>query len=270
MRRGNRWVAAARSPDGTIVDISHDGETERRGVWKLPVFRGVAAVVESVRTGLAATKWSREVSEPDAADESILQQLFAVVVAVAVLAAFIFVPVGFAALWSEVVTAGWSEHLVEGVTRIGLLLGYLVMLGRFPAIGRTFEYHGAEHMVIDSYERHGTVDDDTPVDGSIRHPRCGTELIVLVLLVSIVVFSLLQLGTSPLALLARVALLPLVGGVAYELVKWAANHDNPVARSLSWPGLFVQRLTTREPSPDQIDVARTALRLLVDEPADSR
>ena len=229
---------------------------------------------------MAAMSWSRaqgsegsEQTAPSQARERVIVGL----VVTSVLAAFVLVPLGVAVAASGLVGSGIGAALVEGLVRLVLFVAYLAMLSRLPGIRRTLEYHGAEHMVIAAFEqgsgpRHEQVAGPTVADArahSVRHPRCGTDFFLLIFVISIVAFALV--GRLPAVWLvgSRIALAPVVVGVAYEVLRAGGTSTRPgLSRALSAPGLWLQRFTTAEPTDDQIEVAIAALAALDDSGSD--
>jgi uncharacterized protein YqhQ len=259
MRAGERWGAAARRPDGEIVTTGDDVPVWARATDGIPLVRGALAMVETIMLGLRALKWSAQVADPDQDAEIsnrslvlttaftllVFAAIFAVVPAVAARA------VGF---------EGFAFALGEGIVRLALFGGYLLAIGRSPGIQRTFAYHGAEHMVISAHE-HGaemTVEGVRPF--SVRHARCGTDFLLLVVVVAILVFSLVGDASWPVLIATRVIGLPLVAGLAYEVLKLAKRRpDSKVVAVMTAPGLALQAMTTRQPNDDQLEVAIAAL-----------
>jgi uncharacterized protein YqhQ len=260
VRDPHRWAVAVRTAEGIRL---HRGLVP---AWSqrfrdVPFLRGVIALAETVNLGLAALQWSAAATGGFDRDEAERGRLVAAtVVALAVfIGLFAVIPAATAGLLvSE--DAHWQFLAVEAFVRVGLLVGYIAAIGRLPAIQRTFAYHGAEHMVIASYE-HGdqpTVTNAQRYD--IRHARCGTDFLLLVACFAVVVFSVLGRPAWPLLVLSRVALLPVVAGIAYEILRLAGRRPgNPLVRLLVAPGLALQRLTTRQPDVEQLEVALAAL-----------
>jgi uncharacterized protein YqhQ len=260
VRQGRRWAAAARRDDGTIAVT--DGTISARDAWwwRVPVLRGALAAAESVRVGLDATRWSQSLTrEPD--QTSVRERAAAVSVGLAVVTIFLLVPTSVA---HAIVGRTWFTSLLEGALLLTLFVSYLWLLGRFPSIRRTFGYHGAEHMCVSSWEHEGLVSVDAARDHSVRHPRCGTDLLLMVVAVSIVLFRFLPGGLDPWALIARLLMVPVVAGIAYELLRLGGTSRWPVVRRvLSAPGLAAQRLTTAPPDDEQLEVAVAAMHHLV-------
>lgn len=268
IRQGQRWAAAVRTHDGTIATTTRVAAPALAPIRGIPFLRGMGALVDSLRVGMTAMSWSRAETEAASGGSpegpSMRERVTVVAVVGAVLAAFVVLPLGAAALWTAV--GGWSAAapLIEGVVRLALFVAYLALISALPGIRTTLEYHGAEHMVVAGHE-HGappTIAGTRAFD--IRHPRCGTDLFLLIFVVSIVAFALV--GELPAAWLvaSRVLLTPVVVGVAYEILRAGGTVASPVAaRLLSAPGLALQRFTTAEPSDEQIEVALSALDALL-------
>lgn len=256
IRRGTRWVAAARREDGSIAVTDGVVPPRDRWWWKVPVLRGALATFESIRVGLAATRWSQSLGrnhEPAPPAEKAM----ALGVALVVLVVFLVVPTSLAHL---LVGRGWAGSMLEGLFSLMLFVAYLSVIGRFPAIRRTFGFHGAEHMVVSAWEHTGEVSATAARRESVRHPRCGTDLLLMVMLVAIVAFRFLPAGFTPAALVARVITIPIVAGVAYELLRLGGTTNLPwLHKVLAGPGLAAQRLTTAAPDDAQLEVAVAAM-----------
>jgi uncharacterized protein YqhQ len=264
VRADDRWALAVRRADGSVA-------CERAPVppWALagrrvPVVRGVVALVTTVALGIRALGRSRAVFEGDQVERPVgrAQMLLATTVSLAFFV--VLFALGPAALARAVAGHGAAFGIVEATVRLVLFVGYIVAIGRVPGVRRTFEYHGAEHQAIAAFEAGAPLELDAVRRFSPRHARCGTDFLVLVGLVSVVAFvAVSPEGWLPLVA-SRVVLLPAVAGVAYELLRLS---DRPAARRwlrpLLAPGLAVQRLTTRPPSDDQVEVAIAAVRTAV-------
>lgn len=260
IRAGDRWAVAVRRPDGDIV--RHHGVVPpwAESVARVPVVRGTLALVSTVSLGMRALSWSREVAEGDNADKSsrLSAQLAAVVSIGILIALFGVIP----AVAARALTGG--HGLLFGATeaflRLALFIGYVVAIGRLPGIRRTFEYHGAEHAAVAAYEVGAPLNVTTVRAFSPRHARCGTDFLVLVAVVAIAVFAFVSPAEWWSLLLSRVLLLPVVAGLAYELMRLSARPGaSRWLRPLLAPGMAVQRLTTRPPSDDHVEVAIAAV-----------
>jgi len=233
--------------------------TWARRTDNVPIVRGAVAMVETIMVGLRALKWSAQVADPDE-DAEITNRSLAITTAAALLIFATIFAVVPAAVSRALGFEGAAFTTVEAALRLGLFGGYLLLIGRSPGIARTFAYHGAEHMVISAHE-HGA---DLTVEGvrpfSVRHARCGTDFLLLVVVVAIVVFSFVGDASWPVLIASRLLGLPLVAGLAYEVLKLAKRRpDSKVAAVLTAPGLALQAMTTRPPDDEQIEVAIAAL-----------
>lgn len=259
MRAGTRWGAAARRPDGAIVTTGDAVPTWARRTDNVPIVRGAVAMVETIMVGLRALKWSAQVADPDERAEITNRSLAITTAAALLIFATVFAVVP-AAVSRALGFEGAVFCTVEAAVRLALFGGYLLLIGRSPGIARTFAYHGAEHMVISAHE-HGA---DLTVEGvrpfSVRHARCGTDFLLLVVVVAIVVFSFVGDASWPVLIASRLLGLPLVAGLAYEVLKLAKRRpDSKVVAVLTAPGLALQAMTTRPPDDEQIEVAIAAL-----------
>lgn len=280
MRGASCLAVAVRRPDGHLVvregPLGRGWTRSRHARW--PGVRGVAALVDAFTTGFGALRFSVEqqmTAEERQADAASGESRWALVLSVALaLGLFVALPqllaTGLGALAGHPLEPrSPAFHALTGAFKLAVLVGYLALVGRLPEMQRLFAYHGAEHKTIHAFERGRALTVDAVAAMPKAHPRCGTTLLVTVVLVSIVLGSVM---TPPLlgaatgwaahvgTLVIRVAILPLVASVAYELQRVGARFaDHPVLGVLSWPGLLVQRLTTREPDAAQIEVAIAAL-----------
>jgi uncharacterized protein YqhQ len=267
MRGPSSWAVAVRRPDGRISEVTHDVESValRRRWLRLPVIRGVVALGESLAIGMRALAVSARFSVTDEGDEDASEELGRF----ALIGSFVFA-IGFSLLLFKVSPAlltnwinpgsTWVFLLIEGAIRIGLLIAYLVVIGLFGELRRVFQYHAAEHKAINAYEAGAPLEPEEVQRHSLIHVRCGTAFLLWVMVIAILVFSLL--GRPPLMWLiaSRVIALPLIAGLAYEVIRLAARYDRFVlVRAVLAPGLWLQRLTTREPTLDQVAVSIRAL-----------
>jgi uncharacterized protein YqhQ len=267
MRGPSSWAVAVRRPDGRISEIAHDVESValRRRWLRLPIIRGVVALGESLAIGMRALAVSARFSVTDEGEEDASQELGRV----ALIGSFVFA-IGFSLLLFKVSPAlltnwinpgsTWVFLLIEGTIRIGLLVAYLVVIGLFGELRRVFQYHAAEHKAINAYEAGAALEPEEVQRHSLVHVRCGTAFLLWVMVIAILVFSVL--GRPPLLwlIVSRVVALPLIAGLAYEVIRLAARYNRFVlVRAILAPGLWLQRLTTREPTLDQVAVSIRAL-----------
>ena len=263
MRGARTWAVAVRDPDGEIEVVTHDVPTWSERWSKFPVVRGVAALGESLGLGFKALAWSAERQLPE--EERISSKAMGWTMAIALIfftGVFILLPSlvnrGVADAFG---VSGFEYHLVEGAIRLAIFIGYLVLIAQLKDIKRVFEYHGAEHKAIAAYENGVEL---TPVEAqkfSTEHVRCGTNFLLTVMVVTIFVYAFVGRPALPILILSRIVLIPVVAGISYEVIRFAARHmDKRWVRFLMRPGLALQRLTTREPSLDQLEVAIASLR----------
>jgi len=220
-------------------------------------------VTDVAPDALAAAATAEEAELPERPPAFGWKEL-AVTVVVAVgfaVALFIVIPLFVVKMFEETFSNPFVFNLVEGVIRIIIFILYIVVVSFIPDLRRVFMYHGAEHKVIHAYESCGRPDARRAVGFSTRHPRCGTGFLLIVMVIAVFVFAIVGKPSLPWLVLSRIVGIPLIIGVSYEIgIKWLGKHpDGFIARFLLWPGLQLQRLTTREPTPDQLEVAAAAL-----------
>lgn len=271
MMRGRRfWGLAVRRPDGDIVRRSYSlsDPGARYPALRWPLIRGVIALWDSLSLGIRALNISANLSlEGAATDEEPAPQLgtkeMAVTVVIALLIGvglFVVAPLLVARWFGPALANPILFNLVEGAVRIAIFLAYIVGVSLLPDLRRVFEYHGAEHKVINAYEAGRPLEPASVQRFSTLHPRCGTAFLLVVMVLAILVLALV--GKPPLVwlIVSRVVGIPVVAGLAYEVIRFAGRHRHGiVARVLLGPGLGLQKLTTREPSDAQVEVAVAAL-----------
>lgn len=266
MMRGVRtWAVAVRRPDGTIAveAFPFSSVLQRHRVLRLPIVRGAVALVESMGTGLRALRLSAELSgqAPEGETATVTRREWAIAVAGGLglaVGLFFLLPAFLTSLAGP--DGGLTFVVAEKVVRLAIFLAYIVLVSRLSHLQRLFALHGAEHQTIAAYEAGGPLTPEVAARQSRLHPRCGTSFLLLVMVIAVVVFA--PLGKLPLGwlLLSRVVGIPLVAGLSFEAIKWMGRHRTlGLARALSWPGLQLQRLTTRTPDPAQLAVAIAAL-----------
>lgn len=269
MRSPRWWALAVRRPEGTIHTESHRvaGYLERRPALGKALIRGVLGLGESLAIGIRALSISARISAGQEGEELSPRE-----VATAVALAVVVVVVLFVVLPALLIGGGEEEglfvaepalvvdNLVEGGVRIGIFLAYVVGVSFLKDIRRVFQYHGAEHKVIAAYEAGAPPTPEGARPHSTIHVRCGTNFLFLVMLLAVVVFSVV--GRTPWwwRVGSRILLLPVVAALSYEVLRFAARHEGSLlVRAITWPGLLLQRVTTREPSVEQMEVALAAL-----------
>jgi uncharacterized protein YqhQ len=276
MRGVSTWSVAVRKPDGEI-DVTSEplvSWAKRHRVLRWPVVRGVVALGESLRIGFRALQLAAnaQLGEDDPEEISRASWTIAVIGALAIaIGLFFVVPVAATSLIKDWLGSAILFWLVEGILRLAILIGYIVVISRLAELRRVFEYHGAEHKTISCYE---AGDELTPARAeaySRFHPRCGTSFLLIVMILAIFVFAPIGLPEWYWLVASRILGIPLIAGLSYEVIKWAGrNRSKAWVRALMWPGLKLQALTTREPDREQLAVAIAALQavLAVESPED--
>ncbi len=273
MRGVSTWAVAVRkpapegAPDGTLgpVDVQTfplQSLMKRHRVYRWPVIRGVVALAESLGIGLKALGISANAQLPEE-EQEISGGAWAGTVIVALVFAiglFFVVPVGLTSLIKHQLGSSLLFWLVEGVLRTAIFLGYLWLLSRMRDLRRVFEYHGAEHKVISCFEAEDELTPERAKLYSRLHPRCGTSFLLIVMIMAIFVFAPVGLPAWWILVLTRILGVPLIAGLSFEVIKWAGrNRRKRWVRAVMYPGLQLQKLTTREPDLDQLAVAIAAL-----------
>ena len=267
LMRGRDAIAVAlRHPDGRIVYATErlDSGFHGSGWAKLPLLRGLIVLYETLFVG---TRWLVRSASLQAAgtgedgDEGVElgKGSIALMLGLTLLAGvgiFFLLPLLIASVTTSNIQNGLVQHLVEGVIRVAIFLGYLLLIAQAEDVRRVFQYHGAEHMTIHALEAGDPLVVDNVRKYPTAHPRCGTEFLVVVIALSIVAFSLVG-RQEPLVMVgSRIALIPVIAAVGYEILKWGAKHrGNALVRAIMYPGILVQKITTRQPTNDMIEVA---------------
>lgn len=278
MRGVTTWAVSVRKPDGEIETTVEtiDPWARRHPVLRWPIVRGIVALAESLKIGFRALGMSANAQLAEDEEEEELGgfawvMTILVSLAFAVLLFFV-IPVGLTSLIKDWLNSSLLFWLVEGVVRTLIFIGYIVVISRLDDLRRVFEYHGAEHKTISCYEADDDLVPSRATLYSRLHPRCGTSFLLIVMVVAIFVFAPIGLPEWYWLLLSRIIGIPLIAGIAYEVIKWAGrNRQKRWVRGVMWPGLMLQNLTTREPDESQLEVAIAALNavLEVEKPEDN-
>jgi len=267
MMRGERtWAVAVRTPEGEIEVETHDAPRWAEKYRRLPLLRGVMMLAESLSLGFKALTWSANRQVPE--EERLSPKTMGWTISVAMLffvGLFILLPAfGARSLDRLIPLDGFWLHLAEGGLRLSIFVAYILAVGRLADIRRVFEYHGAEHKSIAAYENNVPLTPESAQRFTTQHVRCGTNFLLTVMVITIVVYAFFGRPALPLLIGSRVLLIPLIAGISYEIIRYAAKHmDRAWMRVAMRPGLALQRLTTRQPSLDQLEVAITSLRAVM-------
>src|SRR3954471_12549379 len=267
LMRGRDAIAVAlRHPDGRIVYATERLDSGVHGVRaaKLPFIRGLVVLYETLFVGMRWLVRSASVQAAGTGEEgdegvelgkgSIA--LMIVLTLVFGIGIFFLLPLLIASATTSNIQNGLVQHLVEGVIRVAIFLGYLLVIARAEDVKRVFQYHGAEHMTIHALEAGDPLVVERVRTYPTAHPRCGTEFLVVVIALSIIAFSLVGRQEPAVMIGSRILLIPVIAAIGYEILKWGAKHrSNPIVRAIMYPGILVQMITTRQPTADMIEVA---------------
>ncbi len=269
MKNKEKYAIAVRKPNKDIeVKIETYKPAADKGLFfRLPIVRGVFNFVESLVIGVKTLTYSasfyddeedKKSSSKESSDSIMLffTVAFSIVLAVGL---FMLLPAFLVSLLDKYISSHIVLGLIEGVIRLAIFLLYVFLISRMEDIKRTFMYHGAEHKSINCLEAGNELTVENVMKASRFHKRCGTSFLFIVMIVSILVFMCIDSRTLWIRLLLRVLLVPVIAGISYEFIRYAGNHNNVCANVLSKPGLWVQRLTTIEPTSDMAEVAIKAV-----------
>ncbi|HWF31051.1 MAG TPA: DUF1385 domain-containing protein [Solirubrobacteraceae bacterium] len=269
MRSPGNWAVAVRTPAGVIAQVTRpiDSAMARHRIFRLPVIRGVMALGESLAIGFRALAISanyaaqEEGADPAEAEKELSRGalIFAFAIAIGFAVALFKVTPGLITEALPIKSGGWFV-IVEGAIRVSIFVAYLSLISLLPDLKRVFQYHGAEHKAINAYEAGEELEPETVQRYSLIHPRCGTAFLLWVMVIAVFVFAFFGRPAWYWLIVERIALLPFIAGLAYELIRFAGKHQNRVVMTILAPGLWLQRLTTREPSLEQLEVSIRALR----------
>jgi uncharacterized protein YqhQ len=272
MRAPHSYCVAVRKPNGEIVtqEMPVPRMSEKYRFFKYPVMRGLGTLGQAMSLGIKALRFSANasLSEEDAAKakpeevSSWMLTLNLVFSFAFFVFLYKFVPlyvVTALGKWYPALNGRIAFNAADGVIRMAIFISFLVLISRWKDIRRVFEYHGAEHKVVFNYESGTPVNVENAQAFTTYHPRCGTSFLLVVMLVSMVVYTLIPFDGFAMKLLSRVVLLPVIAGISYEMIRFAAKRRGSVLSTLTAPGLWLQRITTQPPSDAQATVAICAL-----------
>jgi len=269
MRSPGNWAVAVRTPAGSIAQVTRpiDSAMARHRIFRLPIIRGVMALGESLAIGFRALAISanyaaqEEGADPAEAEKELSRGalIFAFAIAIGFAVALFKVTPGLITETLPIKSGGWFV-IVEGLIRVTIFVAYLSLISLLPDLRRVFQYHGAEHKAINAYEAGEELEPEAVQRYSLIHPRCGTAFLLWVMVIAVFVFAFFGRPAWYWLIVERIALLPFIAGLAYELIRFAGKHQNRVVMTILAPGLWLQRLTTREPSLEQLEVSIRALR----------
>jgi uncharacterized protein YqhQ len=269
MRGPSNWSLAVRKPDGDIAQVNKEINSmmARHRIFRLPVIRGIIALGESLAIGFRALAISANYAAQEEGDDDEVATeigrgaiIFAFVIAIGFALLLFKVTPALLTSWLPIETTGLFV-VVEGLIRVALFIAYLVLISFLPDLKRVFQYHAAEHKAINAYEAGDELEPERVQRYSLIHPRCGTAFLLWVMVIAIFVFAFFGQPVWYWLIASRILLLPVIAGIAYELIRFAGRHTgNRILMTLLAPGLWLQRLTTREPTLDQLEVSIRALK----------
>ncbi len=265
MMRSKEKVATAVRKDGKIVvkEQEFHSFTEKSKLLRLPIVRGMIFLIEMMILGMKTLTWSADQQTGNEEKMSKVELIGSIIFAITMtLLMFVVGPYYLTKLFTS--GPGATFNIIDGGLRLGAFIGYIVLIGLMKDIKRVFQYHGAEHKTVNCYEKKLSLTVSNVKKCSVQHPRCGTSLIVFVIAVSILLFSLIKDPRWYINIGMRIIAIPLIAGISYEVLKFSAKYNtNKLLKIIIIPGLWVQRLTTREPNNKQIEVAIAALKKVV-------
>ena len=289
MKNGDRYAVAVRKPDKDkdieVKVVDYVSMASRSVFFRVPIIRGVVNFVESLVIGVKTLTYSASFyddEEPEKAEKEKKEKkkertteqqkraddaamigtvLFSLVFAIAL---FMMLPAFIGELIDKVIDNRIIMSAIEGVIRLGIFLGYVALISLMKDIQRVFMYHGAEHKTINCFEAGVPLTPENVKKYSRYHKRCGTSFLFIVMIISIIVFMFISADTAWLRLVIRLLLVPVIAGISYEFIMFAGKSDSKLANALSVPGMWVQRLTTREPDLDMIAVAIKSVEAVID------
>ncbi|TCK92415.1 uncharacterized protein YqhQ [Natranaerovirga hydrolytica] len=280
MKCQDKYTVAVRKPDKEIVldHKEYKSKSEQYKILKLPILRGILAFGESMVIGIKTLTYSAEFYEieEESAQESKIDRFldkhfgdktqdiligfsvfFAVIISIGL---FMVTPLLLTSLIKQFIPITQIQTLIEGVIRISLFLGYIMLISKMKDIQRVFQYHGAEHKTINCLENEKELTVDNVKSYSRLHKRCGTSFLLVVMVVSVIVFMFVRIDVLWVRLLSRIILVPLIAGLSYEVIRFAGKSESSLVNIVSYPGMCLQKLTTKEPDNDQIEVAIMAVK----------
>ena len=283
MRNKDKYSIAVRKPDNEIEVTVRESKvlTEKHKWMSYPVIRGVVSFIDSLITGISTVNYSASFyDDPDEqkktkADEigksifkdkfeSVLMALTVIVSVFLAVGLFMLLPYYVSRLVKGYVASKTLLNLIEGLVRVAIFILYLVLISLMKDIKRTFMYHGAEHKCINCIENGARLTVENVMNSSRYHKRCGTSFLFIVMFISVVFFIFIRVDNTALQIVIRLLLVPVIAGVAYEFIRWAGRNDNGFTVALSRPGMWLQKLTTREPDEDMVEVAIKAVEEVFD------
>lgn len=276
MKNQEKYAVAVRKPDQeiTIKVSEYKGIIQNKKIRNLPIVRGVLSFIESLYLGMSTLTYSASFFEEEEAPKEKTKKdekkdaavmggtvVFSIVLALAI---FFVLPYYLSGIFGRMIESSAILALIEGIIRLVIFIGYIALISLMPDIKRVFMYHGAEHKCINCIEHGMELNVENVRKSSKLHKRCGTSFLLIVMLISIFFFMFIQVDSRVLKLVLRLVLIPVIAGVSYEFIRLAGRYDNWFVNALSQPGLWMQRLTTKEPDDEMIEVGIASVEAVFD------
>ena len=274
MRNGNDYAVAVRKPDQTI-EVKKDqyiGLNARWHMKKIPIIRGVLSFIDSLVLGMSTLTYSasffedeaEKAKEKDSKSDAVFMGLTVALSVVIAVVLFMLTPFFISSLFGKVIKSPMALAVIEGLIRIAIFFIYIVAISQMKDIQRVFMYHGAEHKTINCIEHGAELTPENAAKYSRLHKRCGTSFLLIVMVVSIICFMFIRVDNMALKIVLRVILVPVIAGVSYEVIQWAGRSESCLVNIVSKPGLMLQKLTTREPDLEMLEVAIASIEAIYD------
>lgn len=276
MRNGNDYAVAVRKPDQTI-EVKKDqfiGLNVRWHTKKIPIIRGVLSFIDSLVLGMSTLTYSASFFEDeeeaekekdkDGKSDAVFMGLTVALSVVIAVVLFMLTPFFISSLFGKVIKSPMTLAVIEGLIRIAIFFIYIVAISQMKDIQRVFMYHGAEHKTINCIEHGAELTPENAAKYSRLHKRCGTSFLLIVMVVSIICFMFIRVDNMALKIVLRVILIPVIAGVSYEVIQWAGRSESCLVNIVSKPGLMLQKLTTREPDLEMLEVAIASIEAIYD------
>ena len=279
MKNQEKYAVAVRKPDQEIeIKVSeYKGIVQNKKIRNLPIVRGVLSFIESLYLGMSTLTYSasffeeeedgkapKEKTKKEEKKDAVIMGgtvAFSIVLALAI---FFVLPYYLSGIFDRMIDSSAVLALVEGLIRLAIFIGYIALISLMPDIKRVFMYHGAEHKCINCIEHGMELNVENVRKSSKQHKRCGTSFLLIVMLISIFFFMFIQVDSRVLRLVLRLVLIPVIAGVSYEFIRLAGRYDNWFVNAVSQPGLWMQRLTTKEPDDEMIEVGIASVEAVFD------
>ncbi len=269
MKNGSEYAVAVRKPDGQIEikQETYRSITDKHAFMRLPFLRGVFNFIDSLILGIRTLMWSASFEDEGKGSESLSKSEVAGTVAFALVLAvgiFMILPTVAVNFLKKTIESEALLAFLEGILRLLIFILYVAAISAVKDIKRTFMYHGSEHKCINCVEHGLPLTVENVMKSSKEHKRCGTSFLLIVMLISIVVFMIVRVPNLPLKILSRILLVPVIAGISYEVLRFTGRYDNGFTYIISRPGMWMQALTTKEPTPDMVEVAIQAVEKVFD------